>query len=290
MLQHSKTLNALTVDLEDWYHPEFVRKHVTPGSPGKPQIADSIALILNLFRRHGVRATFFVLGEIAQSNPEIIQSIRDGNHEIACHGMNHLPLRELTPEKFGADLRKFRSLMADLLQEDIGIYGYRAPTFSLDNRTKYALTCLADNGFIYDSSVYPIKNYLYGVRGAPLSIYRPDFQDVSKQDSKGRMLEFPLTVFEVGRLRIPITSFCSRVLPYVVLRSILRRINRARPFVLYFHPWEICPSTPRVRGIGCLNGLLTYAALEGYLRKVERLLEDFAFSSMMEVLHVHGCS
>ena len=130
MLQHSKTLNALTVDLEDWYHPEFVRKHVTPGSPGKPQIADSIALILNLFRRHGVRATFFVLGEIAHSNPEIIQSIRDGNHEIACHGMNHLPLRELTPEKFGADLRKFRSLMADLLQEDIGIYGYRAPTFS----------------------------------------------------------------------------------------------------------------------------------------------------------------
>jgi polysaccharide deacetylase family protein (PEP-CTERM system associated) len=275
--------NAMTVDLEDWYHPELVKRHVR-GEPAS-QIVASANEILDLFDRHRVRVTFFVLGDVARKHPELVTKIHDKGHEVASHGMSHKPLWDLRPEEFDEELTEFAALMNRLLG-DVPIRGFRAPTFSLDNRTRYALGCLARHGYAYDTSVFPVKNYMYGVAGAPCAVYRPDADDVGRPDANGALTEFPLTVYELGKLRVPVAGgFYMRVLPYVVFRALLRRVNRGRPFVIYFHPWETHRHTPRVREVGLKNYLITYYGMRGALKKIERLLRDFEFEPMIDVLN-----
>jgi polysaccharide deacetylase family protein (PEP-CTERM system associated) len=275
--------NALTVDLEDWYHPELVKRHV-PAHP-RPQVVEATGPILQLLDRRRVRATFFVLGEVAQKHPDLIRAIHDGSHEIASHGMSHRPLWDLDDDELNQELKAFRKVMADILGDDISISGFRAPTFSMDNRTRYAMRRLADSGYLYDTSVFPVKNYMYGVRGAPCALYRPDLDDLSRQDARSAILEFPLTVFEWGGVRVPVSGgFYLRVFPYPILRSLLRKINRTRPFVIYFHPWEVYPETQRVKGIGLKNYWITYCGIRGAFGKIERLLRDFEFEPMRDVI------
>jgi polysaccharide deacetylase family protein (PEP-CTERM system associated) len=275
--------NALSVDLEDWYHPELVRKQIK-GEPHS-QVLDSAEEILALFDRYGVKATFFVLGDVARKHPELVTKIHGAGHEIGSHGMSHRPLWELTSDEMDQELKDFRKLMTDILGKDVKLHGYRAPTFSVDNRTSYAIDCLARNGYEYDTSVFPVKNYMYGVEGAPCSVYRPDREDVSRINDSGPLVEFPMTVCEYGKLRIPISGgFYMRVLPYVVFRALLRRVNRERPFVIYFHPWETHRETPRLKSIGLKDRLITYYGVRGALKKIERLLQDFEFEPMNQVL------
>jgi polysaccharide deacetylase family protein (PEP-CTERM system associated) len=275
--------NALTIDLEDWYHPELVKRHV-PEHP-EPQVAESTQRILDLLGRHRVRATFFVLGDVARRHPGLVRAIRDGGHEIASHGMTHAPLWDLDYDGLDRELKAFREVMEEVLGPGANIAGFRAPTFSMDNRTRYAMRCLADNGYLYDTSVFPVKNYMYGVKGAPCALYRPDLDDLSRRDARSAILEFPLTVFEWGGVRVPVSGgFYLRVFPYFILKSLLQKINRTRPFVIYFHPWEVYPETQRVRGIGLKNYWITYCGIKGALGKIERLLRDFAFEPMRDVI------
>jgi polysaccharide deacetylase family protein (PEP-CTERM system associated) len=275
--------NALSVDLEDWYHPELVKRHVD--GTATPQIVDSANEILTLLERYQAKATFFILGDVARKHPEIVKRIHQSGHEIASHGMSHKPLWDLSAEEFDHELKEFRRLMTEILGDGVKINGFRAPTFSLDNRTKYALRVLKDNDYTYDTSVFPVKNYLYGVADAPVSIYRPDLEDVSREDRASSLVEFPMTVFEWSRLRVPVSGgFYLRVFPYRVLRTLLRRINRRRPFVIYFHPWETHRATPRTKAIGWKSSLITYYGMKGALKKIERLLQDFEFEPMIDVL------
>ena len=253
-------INALSIDLEDWHHPELLRGHV-PGDP-QPQIGESTDRILHLLDRYDVKATFFVLGDVAAKDPELIHRIHAKGHEIASHGMSHKPLQELSPAEFDDELKSFGRLIRDILGDDVPIRGFRAPTFSLNNRTKYALSCLAENRYLYDSSIFPVKNYVYGVKDAPCSIYRPDFKDLRRTDESSPIIEFPLTVYRKGRIRIPVSGgFFLRVLPYPLIRRFLREINRTRPFVIYFHPWETYPATPRLKTIGPKASFITYYGL-----------------------------
>jgi polysaccharide deacetylase family protein (PEP-CTERM system associated) len=275
--------NALTVDLEDWYHPELVKRHV--GGDAVSQVVASANEILDLFDRYQVRATFFVLGDVAAKQPDLVRKIHDKGHEIASHGMTHKPLWDLSYDEFDRELKDFERLMADILGDGVKVRGFRAPTFSLDNRTKYALRCLAENGYTYDTSVFPAKNYMYGVADAPCGVYRPSAEDVSRTDEASPLVEFPMTVYELGRMRIPVSGgFYMRVMPYFLFRALLRRVNRIRPFVIYFHPWETHRHTPRTRAIGLKNSLITYYGMKGALRKIERLLQDFEFVPMIDVL------
>ncbi|OGG46927.1 MAG: hypothetical protein A3F84_20925 [Candidatus Handelsmanbacteria bacterium RIFCSPLOWO2_12_FULL_64_10] len=275
--------NALTIDLEDWYHPELVKRHV-PEDP-EPQIAESTHRILGLLGRRRVRATFFILGDVARRHPGLIRAIRDEGHEIASHGMTHAPLWDLDYDGLDRELKTFREVMAAVLGPEASIAGFRAPTFSMDNRTRYAMKCLVDNGYLYDTSIFPVKNYMYGVKGAPCALYRPDLNDLSRQDARSAILEFPLTVFEWGRVRIPVSGgFYLRAFPYFILKLLLRKINRMRPFVIYFHPWEVYPETQRVTGIGLKNYLITYYGVKNALGKIERLLQDFEFEPMNDVI------
>jgi polysaccharide deacetylase family protein (PEP-CTERM system associated) len=275
--------NALSIDLEDWYHPEFVRRHVT-GIP-EPQITDSTVRILELLDKYNVKATFFILGEVAEKDPELVRKIYKKGHEIASHGMSHRPLWELDYDEFDKELKSLKTLLNKTLGRDIKIRGFRAPTFSIDNRTKYALKCLIDNGYEYDSSVFPAKNYMYGVKGAPCSIYKPSQDDLSKKDNDSCITEFPLTVLNVGRIRIPVSGgFYLRVLPYFLLKAFLRIINKTRPFVIYFHPWETFHSTPRIKGIGRKERFIIYFGINNCLDKIKSLIRDFEFGPVGDII------
>jgi polysaccharide deacetylase family protein (PEP-CTERM system associated) len=275
--------NALTIDLEDWYHPELVKRRIQ-GDPA-PQVVDAAHCILDLLSRQGVRATFFILGDVARKHPDLVRAIGAQGHEIASHGVSHTPLWDLDYESLDRELKSFRAIMAEILGPEVSLSGFRAPTFSMDNRTRYAMKCLVDNGYRYDTSIFPAKNHVYGMSDAPCTPYRPDLNDLSRPDPRSDILEFPLTIFEWGKFRIPVSGgFYLRVFPYLLLRTLLRKINRTRPFVIYFHPWEVCPETPRVRGIGLKNTLITYYGMKTAFRKIERLLRDFKFEPMIDVI------
>ncbi|MBI5577494.1 MAG: polysaccharide deacetylase family protein, partial [Deltaproteobacteria bacterium] len=144
-------INAITIDLEDWYHPELVRKHLRDDP--RPQARQSTEKILRLLDRYGVKATFFTLGDVAERDPGLVRRIHGGGHEIASHGMSHMPLWELSPGAFDGELEAFGRTVRSILGDDIPIRGFRAPTFSLDESTIHALPRLAEHRYLYDSSV-----------------------------------------------------------------------------------------------------------------------------------------
>jgi peptidoglycan-N-acetylglucosamine deacetylase len=281
-----KKTNALSIDLEDWYHPELVRRKIT--KKPTPQVAESTARILDLLDKYQVKSTFFILGDVAKKHPDLVKTIHQKGHEIASHGMTHKPLWELTKNELAQELINFKNLIAAILGQDIDIYGYRAPTFSLDDGTKYAIDVLIKNNYRYDSSIFPKKNYMYGVDGAPHGIYRISTQDVTEKDPKSNLLEYPLAVGKLLNSTIPVSGgFYLRVIPYPLLKALLKKINNERPFVIYFHPWETYNNTPRIRSIGVKNYLITYYGINKALHKIENLLKDFAFTSMIENIETH---
>lgn len=278
-----KAPNALSVDLEDWYHPELVRRHLG-SAPAEGRIVESTRPLLDLLARHDVRATFFVVGEVMQRHPDLICEIHDQGHEIACHGMTHRPLWELTPASFEEELAEFGRLSRQILGSDVRIRGFRAPTFSLDRRTSWAVRVLEQHGYEYDASVFPVRVGLYGQPSAPLEIYRLDADDPTEADSGGRMLEFPPATYELGRWRFPVGGGAYlRLLPAPLLVRALKRIEEQRPFVIYLHPWETAPQIPRVE-LPAWARVVTYAGIGSALEKLEKLLQTFQFTTVHEVL------
>lgn len=278
--------NALTIDLEDWYHPELVR-HQLGAEPIHPQLEQSTRVLLDLLAAHDVKATVFLVGEVVQRHPNLIRKIVSEGHEIGCHGMSHRPLWEMTPEEFRTELREFGDL-ARAIVPGVEVIGFRAPTFSLENRTRWALDILTEFGYYYDSSVFPLRNPVYGVGGAPLAPYRPSATDVACADAIGQIVEFPMSVWAGAGIRLPVCGgFYLRALPFRVIRACLRRINRERPFVVYAHPWEAYPQTPRMR-LPFVSRFVTYYNIGDMLRRIEMLLQEFSFAPMRAVLNEMG--
>lgn len=276
-------VNAFTVDLEEWYQAELIRQrgiHVAE----RDQAEETVAPILDLLAERGVRATFFVVGEVMARHPDLIRRIRDLGHELGCHGMSHRPLWTMAQVELERDLGRFAELYRDVLGNGRPV-GFRAPTFSLNQDTRWAIGVLRAFGYTYDSSVFPMRTPLYGVPGAPLEPYRISASDVRREEPRGALWEFPMTACTVGGVRVPVSGGAYlRLWPYPVLRGCLRRVNRTRPFVVYVHPWEIYSETPKVKGLGAGNYVATYAGRGSGLAKVRALLRDFAFAPMSEVL------
>jgi peptidoglycan-N-acetylglucosamine deacetylase len=278
--------HALTIDVEEWYHPELVREFV-PEAARTPRLEGALAPILDLLRECSTKATFFVMGEVARKNPGLVADLHRQGHEIASHGMSHRPLWDLDAEGFRRELRQFRDVVA-AIDPSIRIRGYRAPTFSLDARTSWALAVLADEGYEYDSSIFPFKNHVYGVAGAPLAPYRPDPADLTQHSDDGPILEFPLSVLRFAGIRLPVSGgFYLRALPYGVLRWALGRIGRERSFVIYCHPWEFDAETPR-QDLSAMNHWITYTGIRGGHAKLACLLREFSFTRADKVLFPHG--
>lgn len=276
--------NALSIDLEDWYHPELVRKNLSEKQIFS-QIEESSGPILELLAEYNIRATFFILGQVAQKAPALVNRIYSDGHEIASHGMSHRPLWELDRESFAKELDDFSALIEGILRRRIQIKGFRAPSFSLDNSTKWALEVLRDKNYIYDSSIFPVKNKLYGLNGAPLEIYNPSLADLKKNDPSFALVEFPLAICNIFGFKIPVAGgFYFRVMPLSLLKDCLKRVNRTRPFVFYLHPWESFDCTPRVKGLSAIDRFITYWGLDSALRKLEDILKCFSFKPICEVL------
>lgn len=274
--------NALVVDLEYWHSIELLKgvNHKDAGD----QIQESISPLLNLLERNHIKATFAVLGSLAIDYPEIVKKIYDDGHEIASHAWSHKTLYDLGKEAFEEEIK----MSVDLLESITGVTptGFRAPSFSINNSTKWAFDILEKYGFEYDASVFPIKTMLYGVPNAPLNIYRPSRDDIAKEDSEGKIIEFPMTVINLGKTgkNIPIAGgFYLRLLPLWFLKYGIREVNKERPAILYIHPWETYSGTPRI-DIPQFSRFVTYYGISNALKKVEILLKEFNFASINEVL------
>ena len=277
---------AFSVDLEDYYHAQLVREHT-----GKARLASrvetSTAPILDLLERHGVRATFFVVGEVAREAPRLIERIVAGGHEIGCHTYAHDPLWDMTPESFREDIRRFKEAIKGAAG-DVPVRGFRAPTFSLDGRTGWALRVLAEEGFSYDSSIVPARGPLYGCPGAPIEIYRPSTEDPRQRDASSPLVEFPAPVVGFGRTRLPVGGgIYLRALPFRVYHALVRRVLRKRPFFLYVHPWETDPGIPRI-ALPRFARWATYTGITGVLEKLERLLRSIRFTTMSAAIESSG--
>jgi len=276
-------INALVVDLEHWHSSEFLTEYI----PAEPvdQVLESVRPILDLLDRCHVRATFAVLGSVAEEHPELVKDIYDRGHEVASHAWSHKTLYDLGKEAFEDEIRR----SVELLKSITGVspVGFRAPSFSIDNSTKWAFEILEKYGFEYDASIFPIKTMLYGVPNAPLHIYRPSREDVTKEDPNGKLLEFPMTVLNIGK-NIPIAGgFYLRVLPLWFLKYGIREVNKDRPAILYIHPWETYSGTPRLK-VSLFSRFVTYYGINSALYKLESLLNEFKFKTIKDVIESYN--
>jgi len=273
-------INALSIDLEEWYHSELVERGKSPLS----QVEEATQSILDLLERYRTKATFFVVGEVAEQHPDLIRSIFQRDHEIGCHTFSHTLVWNLGENLFREELKRFHVVMAEILGE-VKIKGFRAPCFSIDNRNKWALKVLLDFGYQYDASIFPLKiNPLYGVSGAPTRPYRISFEDVRESDPSSSLMEYPLCPLEIGKLKIPISGgFYLRSLPLPFLYWGLRRINRNQSFLVYFHPWEGYEKTPRFK-LPLYNRVISYYGISSALKEFEFLLKHFKFARVDQVL------
>ncbi|HBY98815.1 MAG TPA: polysaccharide deacetylase [Chloroflexi bacterium] len=285
-------INALSIDLEEWFHAELLRRHVSPEDRQFGQAAQAARQLLELLDDRNARATFFVVGELMAAEPALIQEIRAAGHEIGCHGLTHRPLWELDPASLTEELQGWRTLFRQVLNDvSPPVEGFRAPTFSLDRTTSWALPVLTEWGFRYDSSIFPRRNHVYGVRGAPTIPYRPAADNLVDHDPNGLIAEFPMSVTRVFGKRVPIAGgFYLRALPLGFVVHGFQQLNAAcRPFNLYLHPWEIWTETPRVRGLSIADSLITYHNLGApMLDKLKVLLTEFRFAPVSEVLARYG--
>jgi polysaccharide deacetylase family protein (PEP-CTERM system associated) len=267
----------MTVDVEDWFQVQAFAGVIDRASwEAMPRrVVANTERFLDMFAGAGVRATFFVLGWVADRHPELVRRIVAGGHELASHGYWHRLAHEQTEAEFREDVGRARRLLEDA--GGVPVLGYRAPTFSINARNPWAFDVLEQEGYRYSSSVYPIRHDLYGVPDAPRVPYRP---------GPGRLLEIPMTTVRLAGRNLPSAGGgYFRLLPYAVFRAALRRVNARDSVcgVFYTHPWEIDPGQPRVpqaSRMAQFRHTVNLAHTEGRIR---RLLRDFSWGRMDEV-------
>ncbi len=273
------TQNALSVDLEEYFQvsnfDHCIDRQRWDDQPSR--VVDSTSRLLDAFEATGNTATFFCLGWIAERHPALLRQIAERGHEIACHGYGHQLVYELGPEAFREDLRRARRTIEDAT--GVEVTGYRAPSYSITERSLWALPILVEEGFRYDSSIFPIRHHRYGI---PSFAPHPVELELA---GGGSIHEFPLSTLRVGPLTLPVAGGAYlRFMPAALFRWAYGRLVAAgEPTVLYTHPWEIDPGQPR-QDVGLkvrVNHYFNLGRTEGRLR---RLLERFRFASLGEVL------
>ena len=274
-------INAVSIDLEFWYSGEPFSNYLK--DKVDTQIEDSTDFLLALLNKYNVRATFFVLGELAEGYPSLIKMIHKQGHEISSHGYSHKKLYMLNKDSFEKELKKSIEILESITGEKP--IGFRAPNFSLDNSTKWVFRTLEKYGFKYDSSIFPIKTQFYGVPNAPLEPYKLSMDDITKIDDNSKIIEFPLSVVKIIK-NVPIAGgFYFRILPFSFIRLAIKKVNKDRPIIVYIHPWEIYPKTPKVNIPFPIN-FLSYYKMESVLKKFENILKNFKFAPIKEVLQI----
>ncbi len=267
--------NAMTVDVEDYFQVSAFEPHIAREQwEGLPcRVERNIERILALFDAHQVRATFFVLGWMAERYPQMVRRLSEAGHEVASHGYEHVRVVNQTREAFRVDIRRTKALLEDTTGQPVR--GYRAASYSIGRDNLWALDELREAGHAYSSSIYPIHHDLYGMPEAPRFAFRYGGED--------GILEVPVTTVMLGERTFP----CGgggyfRLFPYALSRWALRRVNRhdGESAVFYFHPWEIDPDQPRQAGIGLKTRVRHYLNLARTEARLRQLLQDFAWDRM----------
>lgn len=272
--------NILTVDLEDWFVVENLRGSVSSQDWDKlpSRVEETTEAVLALFDDYGVRATFFVLGLIAEKHPALIQAIASKGHEIACHSYRHGRIDLLTEERFREDTSKAVKAIEKACGETP--LGYRAPSWSIGSRTPWAFEVLADLGFVYDSSIYPIKHDVYGEPEGPRKIFK------TRLESGRSIYEIPATTVSILGRNFPVGGGgYLRHSPFWFTRKMMNKLNRnKRPAVIYIHPWEFDNNQPRLKGLSFLQRYRQYGSVITLQRKMELLLKKFDFCPALEYI------
>lgn len=276
-------LNALTIDVEDYFQVNaFARQVRYDQWGGYPlRVAANTRRILDMLDEFGITATFFVLGWVAEQESGLVREIHGRGHEIASHGYAHQLVYNIGPVAFREDIRRSKRILEDQCGE--AVLGYRAPSYSITARSLWALDILVEEGFGYDSSIFPVYHDTYGMPDAPR------FPHVVESRA-GNITEFPLTTFPLGlgtkKYRLPIAGGgYLRLLPAELIRRGIKRINQfeSQPAVLYFHPWEIDPHQPRIKG-SFKSRFRHYLNLHRTEGKLRHLMTSLRFGRMNQIL------
>ena len=335
-------LNILTIDIEDYFQVHAFSNVIKYEDWGSYECriernTDRILEILNgsthnspLITQNSPKGSFFVLGWIAKRFPDLIRRIKGEGHEIACHGYAHQLIYKQSKEEFRKDIRKAKSILEDITGDEV--IGYRAPSYSITNKSKWAFEVLVEEGFKYDSSIFPIRHDFYGIPNAPRfpfiislngnnnfefsmlnyelgtgalnnslthSLIHSDGNSTlnthnsylgpqsSVLNTHSFIVEFPLSTVQLLGMNLPISGGgYFRLFPYSLLKKGLKRINEKeqRPFIFYIHPWEIDPEQPRINGLSSRSKFRHYINLDKTESKFRRLLGDFQFSTIKQLL------
>lgn len=278
-----KGLNAMTVDVEDFFHVSAFESVITPEQwkDYQPRVDKNTRTLLEMFAKHNVKSTFFVLGWVAERYPELIKEIHAQGHEIASHGYAHRRATEQTREQFTADVTRSKNHLEDLLGE--ALTGYRAPSFSIGYNNEWAFEVLAELGFKYSSSTYPVKHDLYGT---------PDWPRFAYTRKEG-IIEIPIPTHKVMGRQTPIGGGgYFRLYPYTLTKSLITGYlkKEKQPYSFYFHPWEIDADQPRMTNAPLKSRFRHYVNLNKTQGKLERLLNDFSWDTMKNVYNIDKTS
>jgi polysaccharide deacetylase family protein (PEP-CTERM system associated) len=276
--------NALTVDVEDYFHVSAFSDSIDRSDWGNHtlRVERNTHQLLDLFDGHNIKATFFVLGWVADRVAGLIGEIASRGHEVACHGYSHQLVYKQTPDVFREETLRSKNLLEDIIQAPVR--GYRAASYSITGKSLWALDILAEAGFEYDSSIFPVHHDRYGIPDAPKYPYQlttPNGQE---------LVEFPLSTAKLLGYRLPMAGGgYFRLYPYVLTRMGLRQINNrdGKPFIFYLHPWEIDTDQPRIDA-SWLSRFRHYNNLDKCESRLQRLMSDFSFTTTWDVLEGEG--
>lgn len=271
-------INALTVDVEDWYHTNGLNIPREEWDSLPATVYPNTIKLLNLFDEYGVKATFFVLGDVAKKYPQLVKEIVSRGHEIGSHGMNHQLVYRQSVEEFKADVLESIATLNEISGQSITLY--RAPSWSISKDRLEVLEFLERIGIKVDSSLQPFKTPLSGMSGIPTRPFKPVLDGKSLQ-----LTEFPPTVCQIGKnFTFPFAGgFYLRFFPNIMIANLLGRINQNKPGLVYIHPWEMDPSIPK-RKASLYIYIIQYYRLKSTERKLRSLLEKFQFAPIGKVL------
>jgi polysaccharide deacetylase family protein (PEP-CTERM system associated) len=271
--------NALTVDVEDYFQVSAFAENIDPSEwVNHPlRVENNTHKLLDLFDEHQVKATFFVLGWVAEREQSLVQEIAKRGHEVACHGYSHQLVYNQDPAVFQEETTRAKSILENIIQQQVR--GYRAASYSITEKSQWALDILAETGFIYDSSIFPVRHDRYGMPNTP------EYPYSLKTPSGHTIIEFPLSTAKIFNYRLPVAGGgYFRLYPYWLSRMGLRQINRQqKPFIFYLHPWEIDPDQPRVE-TSWFSRFRHYNNLDKCESRLQNLMTDFQFATVWDVL------
>ncbi|MFU8818084.1 MAG: XrtA system polysaccharide deacetylase [Pseudomonadales bacterium] len=272
-------LNALSFDVEDYFQVSAFNDAIERDHWDRHplRVGKNTGVLLDLLAQHDVRATFYTLGWVAEREPGVVKAIAAAGHEVASHGYSHKLVYNQTPQEFAEETRRTKGILEDLAQTPVT--SYRAASYSITDKSLWALDVLHEEGFTTDSSIFPIRHDRYGLLGGPL---QPHYLQLP---NGGRMLEFPISTLKLAGVSLPVSGGgYFRLYPYGLSRYLARQVNaQGRPFMFYLHPWEVDPEQPRVQ-VGALTRFRHYNNLAKCHQRLDRLLGDFRFGTVTEAI------